>query len=257
MRAISIRAVLLAACGMLASSPNWAGDSLPKGSISYFNLSACPTGWAPLTAAKGRFLLPLMAGGSSGGKAGDAMAAGTSETHSHSFTLKINVTDFSYAGVTGCCNKSLTSSGEKSATGTSGAGTLGVPYISLLACLKTQDQDFKSGTPRAGTLVFSADDVCPTGWSQHLSTQGRYMVSLPKAGVAGVTFGGAPLAPQELRNHKHTLQGSIKLSEGNIILGPGCCGAGYAKAGKYSYDVSSDVAVPNVPYVQQMFCRKD
>ncbi len=37
------------------------GDSLPASAVSFFQGTACPVGWAPFTAADGRFLVPTVA----------------------------------------------------------------------------------------------------------------------------------------------------------------------------------------------------
>ncbi|MBI5631587.1 MAG: hypothetical protein HY921_11980 [Elusimicrobia bacterium] len=68
---------------------------LPTGAVMFFDLASCPSGWAPMVAARGRYLVGLPAGGALSGTAGTALsnlenrAAGrhwhpiTDQQHSH------------------------------------------------------------------------------------------------------------------------------------------------------------------------------
>ncbi|MCX7616025.1 MAG: hypothetical protein N2Z68_01390 [Patescibacteria group bacterium] len=130
---------------------DWFGDA-PSGSVAFFNLSACPSGWSELTSARGRYIVSLPAGGTLAATVGTAlsnqenrpvgqhthtisdpghghgtyfyyqttMGYGCCGNPTHSFTP--NYTDVSYTGI------------SVNATGTV-VGT-NAPYIQLLVCQK-------------------------------------------------------------------------------------------------------------------------
>lgn len=49
-------------------------DDVPGGAVMFFDLPACPTGWTPLTAAEGRYLVGLNAQGTRGATVGVSLA---------------------------------------------------------------------------------------------------------------------------------------------------------------------------------------
>ncbi len=130
---------------------DWFGDA-PSGSVAFFNLSACPSGWTELTSARGRYIVGLPAGGTLGATVGTALSNQENRpvgqhthevndpghTHftnfglasggwmygngTHSFTPPSEGTGYSYTGIT------------VNSTGTV-AGT-NAPYIQLLVCQK-------------------------------------------------------------------------------------------------------------------------
>lgn len=56
---------------------------VPSGAVMFFNLSACPAGWTELTAAQGRVIVGLPAGGTLNGTVGSAFSDLENRTHSH------------------------------------------------------------------------------------------------------------------------------------------------------------------------------
>ncbi|HEY0232144.1 MAG TPA: hypothetical protein VGC55_12900 [Dokdonella sp.] len=231
-------------------------DSMPKGSISYFSGNTCPTGWTPFSAGEGRFIVPMMSGGSPGGKAGTPIKPGDDPTHTHGFSATFDIEDYQFEGIDGCCNNEPTSSGKRTIPAQLTAANLGLPYVALLACLKTDAAD-TSPPPPSSLLAFATDAQCPVGWHQELSTQGRYLVGLPASGTPGVAFGGGPLAPQELRQHAHEVAGFFSTSHATVMLVSGCCSGGYGKKNTYSFSTQSEPAPPNMAYVQEPLCQKD
>lgn len=47
---------------------------IPSGAVMFFNLTSCPSGWAELTAARGRYLVGLNSGGTLAGTDGTALS---------------------------------------------------------------------------------------------------------------------------------------------------------------------------------------
>ena len=63
--------------------------SVPAGAVMHFNLTACPSGWAPLATAQGRYLVGLPAGGALGATIGSPLNDGENRPvgqHAHSAT---------------------------------------------------------------------------------------------------------------------------------------------------------------------------
>lgn len=56
---------------------------VPSGAVMFFNLGACPSGWTELTAAQGRVIVGLPAGGTLNGAVGPAFSDLENRTHSH------------------------------------------------------------------------------------------------------------------------------------------------------------------------------
>ncbi len=57
--------------------------AVPTGSVMFFDLDACPAGWSPLDAARGRAIVGLPTGGTLGGTVGAALGDLENRTHTH------------------------------------------------------------------------------------------------------------------------------------------------------------------------------
>jgi len=65
------------------------GGSIPTGTIAFFNLSNCPSGWSEYTALRGRYAVGLPSGGTLELTRGTALSNGENRAvgkHNHSFT---------------------------------------------------------------------------------------------------------------------------------------------------------------------------
>jgi hypothetical protein len=138
-----------------------AGGGTPAGAVMTFNLSACPTGWTELTAARGRYLVgrPLggtvgLTGGSYPLSNGEDRAVGqhthsaSASAHSHSLSIPLYryYTSSGYnvvaSGYTGYGQYGTYSSSTGSAAPSVSIGSVGsypgtnAPYLQLLVCLK-------------------------------------------------------------------------------------------------------------------------
>ncbi len=142
------------------------GDSLPKGTIAFFNLSACPSGWAEKTELKGRYPVGLPNSGTLGQSVGTALTNGenraigqhshgvTDPGHSHVLNADPYSGGFGVSLRTGDAVYS-TRTTSSSATGISiqNAGSVAgtnAPYIQLLACEKLTNVASGSGTSTTG-----------------------------------------------------------------------------------------------------------
>lgn len=149
-----------------------AAGALPAGMVSFFNLSACPTGWTELTAARGMTVVGLPAAGTLAGTVGSALtnlatrtittvpahthAAGTlaadsAGAHTHSTSSqnccgsgsaapRTNTDTNGSSGGSWSINSAgahtHTISGTSASTGSASVDVT-MPYIQLLACEKS------------------------------------------------------------------------------------------------------------------------
>ena len=230
------------------------GDAYPYGAISFFNVTSCPSGWGPLSLAAGYFVVPIMQSSGMGGTVGSPLASGQDVQHTHSFSSSVSLGSLDYAGIAGCCNHNVTSDGTKGFGGTSNASSSNVPYVQLLVCMKQENQG--PGTVPSGAVSFFGALFCPSGWTQTLTTAGRFLVGLPANGTPGAAFGGNPLGALENRTHTHSFSGSVSTDSGGVGLATGCCAHGYGQNNTYNYSGTSDAGAANVPYIQLLQCQK-
>jgi len=106
------------------------GDFTPTGAIMAFNLPSCPTGWANLTSAEGRYIVGMPQGGTLAASIGTALSDGedrSTDLHTHD-TSGTNILSYTYQG---------SPSGSRVVTSVQEAGTPNnAPYIQFLYCVK-------------------------------------------------------------------------------------------------------------------------
>ena len=65
-------------------------EVIPAGAVMFFNLSSCPSGWSELTAARGRYIVGLLSGGTLAGTVGNAFTTDLENRpvgqHNHTIT---------------------------------------------------------------------------------------------------------------------------------------------------------------------------
>jgi hypothetical protein len=229
-------------------------DPYPYGAISFFNGANCPPGWATFSLAAGRLIVPIMQNSGLGGTVGTPLTSGQDVTHTHPFSSSLSMASTDFIGIPGCCNNDVTSDGTKTFSGTSDASSSNVPYIQLLVCMKQENPD--NGTVPSGAVTFFGSLYCPSGWSQTITTVGRFLVGLPANGTPGAAFGGDPLGALENRTHTHAFSGNFSTDSSGVGLGSGCCAHGYGQNNTYPYSGTSSPAAANVPYIQLLQCQK-
>jgi hypothetical protein len=254
---------------ILPVMPAAADDPYPQGALAFFDLQACPTGWALATGANsqplnGYFVVPFaqpVPAGTLGTTVNAPLSPGEDRTHTHQFSSQVTLTDLNYVAAAGCgccglCSK-MTNSGGQSFTGTTNPASDGLPYIAYLFCEKTTFQ--RNTNPPVGIpqylAAFFLDANCPVGWKPALTTGGRLIVVLPAAGTPGLSFGGALLKPGEDRTHTHSFSGQVSLSSQNVIGGTGCCDDGWGRPGTYNFNGTTDAASTGQPYVIVSQCQ--
>lgn len=75
-----------------ARAPDAVADNFPAGSIAFFDLAVCPVGWSELTAARGRTIVGLPAGGTVGGTQETPLANLEARRHLHSYSASVTTT---------------------------------------------------------------------------------------------------------------------------------------------------------------------
>lgn len=128
------------------------GDSLPKGTIAFFNLPLCPSGWTEKTELKGRYPIGLPNSGTLGQSIGTALTNGEDRPvgqHNHGVTDPghghvLNYMRYDIAGglggdayrhQSGGVSTDIAYTGISIKNSGSVAGT-NAPYLQLLACEK-------------------------------------------------------------------------------------------------------------------------
>ena len=240
-----------------------AQDTYPLGTFAFFNLPNCPPGWAPAVgkndaSLNGYFVVPFVnASGVAGTTVNPPLGNGEDRTHTHSFASSIKLPEVKYVGIVGCCNNDTSNDGTMSFSGTTGASDSGMPYVQLLACMKSQFSPTRNppvGVPQE-VVAFYAEATCPTGWKPQPITAGRFLLGLPPGGQPVVAFGGDVLAPQEDRQHTHGFAGSVNVSSAGVGLGSGCCAEHYGATGTYQYSGTTGAASTGLPYAIMTQCQ--
>jgi hypothetical protein len=229
---LSLIALLLLTCYLAPAAR--AADPMPTFTVAYFN-GACPAGWTEqsLASAVGRILLPTPRGGGASGFVGDALASQEEGSHAHGkATGSITSAAKEFVLIGGCCNGSLGHSGTYSMNGSAKTGHSGLPYLQLMACVKTDPPS--TGSIPADILVFSIVP-CAAPFTPYNAAAGRFVVGLNPNGQPAATFGGANLQPSEVRTHSHTMNGSMSFPQHDIAGASGCCAHNYAQSGSVGF----------------------
>lgn len=228
------------------------GDGFPRGAISFFLGSLCPTGWAPYADGVGRTIVPVASASDAGMMVGTALGVNETRSHHHDLAVGVNLPSVSYAGIAGEANHGVSRSGQIDGIATTADATPDVPYAQLRVCKKQSDPGERA--PPRGVIAFFAG-ACPPSWNAAPSALvGRYLVAIPGGGTAGRTFGGDPLTSGEQRAHRHDVSGSVAAPAHGIALAGGCCAGGYGGAGTHSATITSGPTPVDVPYIQLSAC---
>ncbi|MBS0590941.1 MAG: hypothetical protein JSR65_09935 [Proteobacteria bacterium] len=133
-----------------------ADANTPAGAVMYFNLAACPQGWAELVAARGRYLVGLPAGGTLAQAVGTAMTDGenrpvgqhahTINDPGHSHSANYDILYGNNGGPAKYMSQETWGTFQNLSTGRSWTGITvqntgavagtNAPYIELLVCQK-------------------------------------------------------------------------------------------------------------------------
>jgi len=229
-----------------------AGDGFPRGAISFFLGSLCPTGWAPYADAVGRTIVPVAAAADAGELVGAALAVNETRAHRHDLAVGVSLPSISYAGIAGEANHGVARAGQIDGTAATAETTPDVPYLQLRVCQKQVDPGERPAP--SGVIAFFAG-ACPAPWTPApAALVGRYLVALPAGATAGRTFGGEPLTPGEQRAHRHDVTGSVAAPSHGIALAGGCCAGGYGGAGTHAATIAAGPSAVELPYVQLAAC---
>lgn len=120
-------------------------NPVPEGVATFHTLPFCPAGWNNYTAAAGRYLVGLPAGGTAGATfGGKPLTPGELRTHGHDVSGQIDFPRHNIAGAAGCCAGGYAASGLTAFTGKTGVDTkaaandsaVQAPYFTATFCTK-------------------------------------------------------------------------------------------------------------------------
>ncbi len=236
------------------------GDSLPASAVSFFQGTACPVGWAPFTAADGRFLVPTVATSPGGVTAGTPLASGEDRTHTHAVAATFTLGSTAYFGASGGDNGGVTPDGTVTMKTTSDPASTGLPYVQLLTCRKDAPAVPRTTPLPHGMQMFFDMAGCPEGWKQTATTQGRLIVGLPQGAPQDVTFGGAVLSSADggadTRTHTHGNTATFSTTAHGILLASGSLSDNYGANGTYTASMATGQADTGLPYIELLSCEK-
>ncbi|MGF6227800.1 hypothetical protein QFZ27_001755 [Inquilinus ginsengisoli] len=264
---IVLRVARIVACLTCVTGAATAQDTYPQGTMAYFNLASCPTGWAPATGADNQVLngvtlvpfAPPVPPNMLGTTVQTPLGNGEVRTHTHTFSSSVDLSEVEYAGIVLGDNNDTSVDGTVPFSSVTGApqSEETAPYIQYLLCQKTafqRNQNPPVGVPQ-DVVTFYGTAECPTGWKPTLVSAGRLLIGLPSGGTPQATFGGNPLAVGEDRQHTHTFSGSVWVQSTDVALASGCCAENYGAAGTYSYSGTTDPASSGFPYTIVNQCQ--
>lgn len=111
-----------------------ASGGIPSGSIMFFNLASCPTGWTEYTSAQGRYIVGLPSGGTLAATVGTALSNQENRaTGAHSHGISVGGFYANYGSLVGTANGAYTTMNTNSSGSVAGTNA---PYIQLLVCQK-------------------------------------------------------------------------------------------------------------------------
>ncbi|CAB1063209.1 hypothetical protein D1BOALGB6SA_7992 [Olavius sp. associated proteobacterium Delta 1] len=252
-------------------------DAFPYSTVAFFNRQSCPVGWVPFKDMDGRFVVPLLKGGSPHYKktAQWNKLDKINYAHQHKVSAKVDPSSQDFVAADdpiSSSNRSFAKHEEKRVYGhTTNLNypqytkypkkpkTL-FPVIYMLSCYKISTSVSKGVIPRQ-TVAFYGSRYCPTGWSRTLTTAGRFLIGLPDNANPGAAWGGNPLKDKENRTHTHVnSSGSMHFSERKIAAGDGCCAHGFLKSGDHHFESGTweaSAAGGDIPYIQLSQCTKN
>ena len=223
------------------------GDSLPTGTVAWFDAGSCPVGWSLYAAAIGRSLVPT-AGTLAGLAGGEPLASGEDRLHTHAASGQATPGSISYVGIGGEANHGPARAETLAVSVTVEPASSGLPYLQLLPCRK--DDPASPGAVPSGVLLLTDNPSCETGEPPGGGLE-RLVVGVPEGAGAPAAFGGDTLAAVA---HSHDVSGSINLGSHGIALLGGCCAGGYASAGNLAVDLQTEAASLEFPWLGLLAC---
>jgi len=234
--------------------------SVPYGAVMYvFDALECPPSWEPWMPADGRTIVPgyIASGGFPVVSVDPPLYPGEDRAHTHTYVGSVNVGDVSFEGVDGCCNDAPGAAGDAAVSNATDAGSLGLPYVTVLTCMSTVNTLNVSLPPAA--MLFSPGVGCIDDWVLASTVSGRFLVAVPDGGQVGEDFGASslPANATSAGGTRHALSTNVQLPSVGVGLGSGCCADGYAAAGSAPLLTVTAVEQPAFPFISVPACVQD
>ena len=159
--------------------------------------------------------------------------------------MSIHLDSVDFVGIHGCCDSDPAQDGAQTASGTSSAASLGLPYLALLAC-NASAGPAAPALPAGMLLLTAAPAGCPQGWAPlGGALAGRAVVATPPFGIPGRAWGGGgvaltPAAPYPA--HAHDFSVGVSLYAAGVELASSG-GGSYGRKGDFQAQGSTAGAV--------------
>jgi hypothetical protein len=238
-----------------------AADAMPFGTVAFFNAESCPADWHTLDQADGRFLLPSSPGLEVGFATEETWNPAEPPSHTHSVAASFKAQTTKLLLEQEEMAPGYAKSGDYDLEGKAAESGPLLPFVALLACVRTTGIGNSAGVPSGTTIFFGGKD-CPDGWGRTIGADGRFVVGIGGNGTQGAPFGGEPIQPGSAAvTHDHAFAGQVQLhTNPPPRAGPPGFDHGswpFVTVGPFEYSGTSTSASGKVPYLVLQSCTKE
>ena len=109
----------------------------PTGTVAFFNLNSCPSGWTSPALLQGQLILAVTDGSHSGDTNGESPLSNQEDrAHDHCYLTTVHLGSKSISGGSGCCNNQGAKKGDYPVSGVTDEGATELPFTQLGVCEK-------------------------------------------------------------------------------------------------------------------------
>ncbi len=238
-------------------------DATPFGAIAYFNAPACPSAWSASDQANGRFVLVAPASGKPGSEVGTPWDPASPPSHTHTLASQFKFGTQTFESWPSGSHSNAGQPNTYPLEGSAKAAGPVLPFVSLLACERTEGFGNGEGLPSGMSVFFGGED-CPDGWGETVGADGRFVVGIGGNGTQGATMGSDPIDANPISiQHDHGFGGSVWVPAAKVGAAPYrpnmaysnvFGGAGFAGFGGATSHASASA---EVPYLVLQSCTKE
>ena len=249
-----IFAVCLSLTVLLVVHPLLTVNALPAGITTYFEGSACPSGWSELTQARGRLIVCDDGTHLPGLTFGTALSDREVRYHSHTLTASFYFSVHEVSGYAFNDNEDAARQGTHSGAGNAQNSACDLPFVQLLLCSLVSANANPAAT---GVVAFFPPSIsaCPVGWASEPLLTGRIVApsfsrrDMFTSSAASLASGADPTS------HAHTYSVSFSPTAYGFLAGESGITdpAMYQSTATASGTTSSSSA--GIPYIQLLACR--
>ncbi len=233
-------------------------EAMPFNAVAFFTGAQCPAGWEPFAGLDGRLPVALQSDGTPNAQVAAPWRAGPPPLHNFKpdeSTFGVSDRATGWTRVAGTTDQpyplpSGTASVVTTALRTHPGLNTFTPYVELLACAK-KDNDVRNDVRLPPHMtILSSTKLCPERWETTQSSAGRFLLGEPLQSEPTNTF-NAPLAAQENRVHKHSVQYNFSIPERWVFVTAGDTKVAVPQMRSLQLSLESTL---DVPYIQLRHC---